>query len=58
MSFGLGYIGELFYLEILTSTDPDMMGACFLFNWFFSLVMTFSLLAFLCAIIIRPLSRS
>lgn len=58
MEFGIGYIGELFYMELLASTDPDMQGACFLFNWFFSLVMTFGLVAVLVAIIIRPLTRS
>ena len=58
MSFGLGYIGELFYMTILVSSDPDMQGACFIFNWFFSLVMTFALIAVLCAIVIRPISRS
>ncbi|MEM4958890.1 MAG: hypothetical protein QXX12_03330 [Nanopusillaceae archaeon] len=58
MEFGLGYVGELFYLELLSSTDPDMQGACFLFNWFFSLTMTFALIALLVAVILRPLTRS
>lgn len=58
MQFGLGYVGELFYLELLSSTDPDMQGACFLFNWFFSLTMTFALIALLVAVILRPLTRS
>lgn len=58
MEFGIGYVGQLFYMELLTSTDPDMQGACFLFNWFFSLTMTFSLLALLVAIVLRPLTRS
>jgi len=58
MEFGLGYVGELFYMALLTSSDPDMQGPCFMFNWFFSLVMTFGLIALLCAIVIRPLTRS
>lgn len=58
MEFGLGYIGELPYLELLTSTDPDMQGPLFLFNWFFSLTMTFGLVAVLVAIVLRPLTRS
>jgi len=58
MEFGLGYVGELFYMALLTSSDPEMNGAVYLFNWFFSLVMTFGLIAMLCGIIIRPLTRS
>ena len=45
MELGLGYVGQLFYLSLLESADPDMQGACFLFNWFFSLVMTFGIFA-------------
>jgi hypothetical protein len=54
----LSYQGALWYLEILTSTDPDMQPGCYLFNVFFSIQIFFGIIGLLIQWIVRTLSRS
>jgi hypothetical protein len=53
-------LGEswFFFFSVLSSTDPEMQEYLDYFNWFFSVVMNFSLLAMLVGWICRAVSRS
>lgn len=58
MDIDLGYNGAVWILDIMTTTDPDMVAGCEMFNFFFSQMMFFALIGLLIKWIVRALSRS
>jgi hypothetical protein len=54
----LSYSGSVWILEILTTTDQDMVAGCEMFNFFFSQMMFFALIGLLIQWIVRTLSRT
>ena len=58
MSLDLGWNGLIPYMSIMQANTPEMEPYADLFNWFFSTIIFFALIAVLCAMIIRPLPRS
>jgi len=58
MDIGLDYSGAIWMLDIMTSTDPDMLPGCEMFNFFFSQMMLFALIGLIIKMIVRVLTRS
>lgn len=49
---------DILVLEIMVANTPEMEPYAYLFNWFFSLLIMFTLIAILISLILRPLTRS
>lgn len=58
MQLDLGWNGPIPIMNIMQASTPEMEPYCYLFNWFFSTIIFFALIAVLIAMIIRPLTRS
>jgi len=54
----LAYDGPVWILSILSTTDPDMAAGVEMFNFFFGMMMLFTIIGTIIKMIVRVLTRS
>lgn len=56
--FSLGSSFDMLFVELLTTTNPDLEAGVELFNFFFSILMNVALVGMIIKMIVRALGRS